>query len=179
MHTDIRGFFSSDESYFEYFEPNNASSCLRAVNDLDAFVAAEGPFDGVIAYSQGVSVAATLMLQKLRQNPRRETLDPIFKCAIFLGASVPCDPLELEHGRVREMSFEADGEVINVPTTHVWGEHDPSTYPARLAQLCNNQQRSVYVHRGGHEIPGSQSKEAVMESVRVMKRAISMAQYQQ
>lgn len=106
-------------------------------------------------------------------------MDPVFKCAVFLGAAVPCDPAALIDGVVREMTCERDGEVFQVPTAHIWGEKDTSPYPARLSRLCAQEQKNVCVHRGGHEIPGSHMDEALRESVRVIKRAISMAQYKQ
>lgn len=179
MHPAIRDYFSPTDAYFKYFEENDAGSCLKAMNDLSNFIAVEGPFDGVIAFSQGASVAATLMLHRLRQNPGHERVSPLFSCAIFLGAAVPCDPAELEAGRIKEMAYEADGEVILVPTTHIWGKLDPSVYPSSLAKLCSEDQRNIYVHVGGHEIPGSQMHEALGESVRMIKRSISMAQYNQ
>lgn len=177
MHTDIREYFSPTDDYFQYFEPGDALSCLKALKNLDRFVAEEGPFDGVIAYSQGAAIASTLMLQRHWQNSHKNLVEPLFKCAIFLAAAVPCDPVELEQGRIREISYDVDGEVIHVPTTHIWGEHDPSPYPSRLAQVCATNVKNIYVHSGGHEIPGSQNKEVVGEMVRVVKRAISMAQY--
>lgn len=45
----------------------------------------EGPFDGVIGFSQGAALAASIMLQHAKSNPREE----LFRCAIFAGASLP------------------------------------------------------------------------------------------
>lgn len=179
MHPAIRDYFPTTDKYFQYFEENDASSCLKALSDLDRFVAVEGPFDGVIAFSQGASIAATLMLQRLRQNAPIELVNPVFKCAIFLSAAIPCDPAELERGNIRAMSYETDGEVIRVPTAHIWGKCETSTYPQCLVKLCLGEQRNVYVHEGGHEIPGSQMDQALKDTVRVIKRSISMAQYKQ
>jgi hypothetical protein len=180
MHPTIRGYFPASDTYFEYFKENNAESCLKALNDLEKFVDMEGPFDGVIAFSQGASVAATLMLRKMQQNPARESIDPVFKCAIFLGAALPCDPAALEEGCIRAMLYESDGAPIRVPTTHIWGEHDPSPYPSQLAKLCVEEQRNVYVHGAGHEVPGSQSEEATLrDCVRFIRRSISKAQSHQ
>ncbi|KAF2006531.1 DUF341 domain protein [Amniculicola lignicola CBS 123094] len=175
----IKGFFPATEDYFQYFEEHDAASCLKALNDLDAYIEVEGPFDGVVAFSQGASAATSLMLHRLQQDRLRELMDPVFKCGIFLGAAVPCDPAALANGMVRGMTYEMDGKVIGVPTTHIWGEKDTSPYPPRLSSLCAHETRNVYIHRGGHEVPGSHMDEALTESVRVIKRAISMAQHKQ
>ncbi|KAF2807003.1 uncharacterized protein BDZ99DRAFT_393444 [Mytilinidion resinicola] len=179
MNDSLKGFFPATDGYFQYFEENDAASCLKAVNDLEAFVAVEGPFDGVLAFSQGASVATTLMVRSQQRDRPGDLLSPVFKCAVFLGAAVPCDAARLDEGVVREMTHEADGEVIQLPTTHIWGEKDGSPYPPQLAALCASRQKNVYVHGGGHEVPSSNTDEALRESVRVIKRAISMAQYKQ
>ncbi|KAL9618084.1 MAG: hypothetical protein Q9160_007154 [Pyrenula sp. 1 TL-2023] len=180
INPEARDYFPADDAYFQYFSEDDPAGCLKAVHDLDNFIAAEGPFDGVIAFSQGAAVASTLMLDRLRRDRARELVDPVFKCAIFIGAAIPCDPAELaEQGIIRPLSSEADGEVIEIPTTHIWGQQEWSPLPPRMAMLCRGEQRNVYTHEGGHVIPGTQMGDALTECVRVMKRAISMAQYRQ
>jgi hypothetical protein len=175
MHPEIRGFFPETDDCFQYFDVEDLSSGQRALDELENFIAAEGPFDGVIGFSQGASLAATLMVQRSRKDPVGEAAHPVFKCAIFLGASLPCDPVLLKSGHLRFLSSEVDGEVIRVPTTHIWGHHDTSFHPPLLAQLCNSTQRQIYVHAGGHGIPGAQMTEDLRECVRVMKRSIYLA----
>lgn len=177
MHPEIRGFFSAADDYFQYFDVEDASSCQKALDDLKAFIAAEGPFDGVIGFSQGAALAATLIAQRRQRHPVGEAANPVFKCAIFLGAGLLCDPASLEEGRLRGLRYDVDGEVIHVPTTHIWGRQDASPYPPLVAQLCSSTLRQVYVHEGGHGIPGSQMSEALRECVRVMRRTISMASW--
>ena len=45
----------------------------------------EGPFDGVIGFSQGAALASSMMLQHAKSNPGED----LFGCAIFAGASLP------------------------------------------------------------------------------------------
>lgn len=45
----------------------------------------EGPFDGVIGFSQGAALASSMMLQHAKSNPGEE----LFRYAIFAGASLP------------------------------------------------------------------------------------------
>ena len=45
----------------------------------------EGPFDGVMGFSQGAALAASLILERRKKNP----FDEIFKFAIFICATLP------------------------------------------------------------------------------------------
>ena len=49
------------------------------------FIEEEGPFDGIIGFSQGATLAASIMLEHAKTNP----FEDIFKLAIFVGASLP------------------------------------------------------------------------------------------
>lgn len=153
-------------------------SCRKALNDLDAYIATEGPFDAVLAFSQGAALAATLIVRKFNEDPRRQHVDPVFKCAVFLSGGVPCDPAALLHDEVRILDVGSDGEVIPVPTAHIWGLND-LPWPPKLSELCVTQGRTVFIHDGGHEVPGSRSKEAVTGTVHAIRRTIDKALYKQ
>jgi hypothetical protein len=97
-----------------------------------------------------------------------------------MGCGYPIvDYNALCQGKVRELSLDTDGELIGVPTAHVWGERDDKWRPAaaQLAKLCRSSCKSVYQHQGGHEVPGSgaMGREAVARTVNVMRRAIETA----
>lgn len=71
-----------------------ASSVLstsRAIQYLFDIMEKEGPFEGIIGYSEGATVAGTLLLAEQR---RREKLgiQPMIKCAIFFAGWPPLDP---------------------------------------------------------------------------------------
>lgn len=51
------------------------------------FIEDEGPFDGVIGFSQGAALASSLMLQRAKD----PSAEPLFQLAIFLCASLPFD----------------------------------------------------------------------------------------
>ncbi|CAH0022094.1 unnamed protein product [Clonostachys rhizophaga] len=175
IHSEIQDFFPQREEYFEYFDLNDVSSCQEAVRNLEDFIATEGPFDGVIGFSQGAALAAAVMAQRQRKQPLEEAANPVFKCAIFISAAVVFDPISLGEGFLRALSWDVDGEVVHVPTTHIWGQKDPSPFPPILAKLCNTTTRQVYIHDGGHGIPGSHMGEALGECVRVIRRSILTA----
>jgi hypothetical protein len=62
-----------------------------------------------------------------------------------------------------------------MPTAHVWGKTDPYADAAReLSMLCRSDTKSVFVHSGGHEVPGAGSKDAVTSIVNVIRRTNSV-----
>lgn len=52
---------------------------------IEEIIEEEGPFDGVIGFSQGAALAASIMLEHAKTNP----FEDIFKLAVFAGASLP------------------------------------------------------------------------------------------
>lgn len=160
-----------------------------ALSQLDAYITSEGPFDGVIGYSQGASLAATYLLQLGMRHPGKALP---FKCAIFFAGGVPLDPAELDDGvlrlvKVGELNGIGDKEfrlneenvketewVLKLPTAHIYGRKDP-LWPGSsevLASLSERESRSVSLHDEGHDIPGARAKEAVQGAVRAIRRAI-------
>ncbi|KAH8673374.1 serine hydrolase FSH [Xylariales sp. PMI_506] len=179
MAPEIRDTFPADDQFFEYFEQGSPESYRNALNQLDEYIAAEGPFDGVIGFSQGAGLAANHIARKCKQGSK-DGDDSGFKCAIFIGCGYPIiDYDALCEGKVRKLSADTDGELIAIPTAHIWGERDDKWGPAssQLATLCRSSLKSVYQHPGGHEVPGSGAtgREAVARTVNVMRRAIETA----
>ena len=76
-------------------------------------MAKRGPFDGIIGYSEGATVAATMLLYEKRQ---REWYgkEPMFKYAIFFAGWPPVDPKT--HAQV--LADESD-ERIDIRTLHI------------------------------------------------------------
>jgi hypothetical protein len=73
----------------------------------------DGPFDGIIGYSEGGTVAATLLLHEQRRF-EVEGREPMFKCAIFFAGWPPMNP-DLN---AVVLADESDLQ-INIPTCHV------------------------------------------------------------
>lgn len=168
-----------DDEFLQYGDQSSPESYSKAIRDLEAFLDEEGPFDGVMAFSQGAGLAASLMIHKLQQAPREAQLRPVFRCAIFFSGGVPEDPSILLAGDVerRLMCFEEDGELIGIPTAHIWGANDHlyPTFGPVLSKLCHSGQRADFIHQGGHEIPGPKDPDGVLNAIRVIKRAIQRA----
>jgi hypothetical protein len=85
----------------------------QALKFLVKIMEERGPFEGIIGYSEGATVAATLLLLEQRRAVTRGT-EPMFKYAIFFAGWPPVDPVT--HFMV--LADESD-EVIEIPTCHI------------------------------------------------------------
>lgn len=85
----------------------------RAIKYLTEVMAKHGPFDGIIGYSEGATVAATMLLHEQRLF-RKVGLEPMFKYAIFFAGWPPVDPIT--HHLV--LSDENEDR-IDIPTLHI------------------------------------------------------------
>jgi len=73
----------------------------------------EGPFDGIIGYSEGATIASTLLLHE-QMRDKNEGRIPVLKCALFFGGWPPMRPTL--DGIV--LADESD-LMIDVPTVHI------------------------------------------------------------
>jgi len=88
-------------------------SAQEALDYLYRIMEEEGPFDGIIGYSEGATIAATLLLHEQRAF-ERHGIEPMFKCALFFGGWPPMSP-DLD------MLVLADESelTITIPTCHI------------------------------------------------------------
>lgn len=91
----------------------NNDSAADAMDYLYDIMEKDGPFDGIIGYSEGATVAATLLLHEQK---RYETMGipPMFKCALFFAGWPPMTP---EFDSI-VLADESD-LMINIPTCHI------------------------------------------------------------
>lgn len=176
MFPQLREVASSTDEFFSYADIEDLDSCLNALDLLDAYVAAEGPFDGILAFSQGAIIASSYLARRALLRP--DSASP-FKCAVFFSAPAAYSFHALENGRFRKMTRDVDGELIRIPTAHIWGSNDASIDAATVSSLCAPGTMEVYVHAGGHEVPGVRMNAAVKSSVQIIRRVVSMAGYEQ
>lgn len=88
-------------------------SAQEALDYLYRIMEDEGPFDGIIGYSEGATVAATLLLHEQRRM-EREGRDPMFKCALFFAGWPPMSP-ELD----RLVLADESDLTITIPSCHI------------------------------------------------------------
>jgi pimeloyl-ACP methyl ester carboxylesterase len=192
--------------YYQYWRsgPATTEAVLSSHTWLLEKLARDGPYDGVMLFSQGCSVVASFLMY--------HPASP-FKVAIFICGSIPLQVLEslgveiseavreleqksraLLEQKISESIFMEPGKdrlgdpqispdlvsldavsalnprevfgldltailpkfMIKIPTVHIYGSKDP-TAPAsiRLAHLCDPNNRKIFDHGGGHDIPRS------------------------
>jgi hypothetical protein len=91
-------------------------SARRTLEYLYEIMEKEGPFDGIVGYSEGATIAGTLLLHE-QMRDQDEGRIPMLRCALFFGGWPPMRPTL--DGIV--LADESD-LMIDVPTVHI-GEH--------------------------------------------------------
>jgi hypothetical protein len=170
--SEIKDIVSSDDQGFSYFDPESTSASLQAVEDLEHFIAREGPYDGVLAFSQGMMLVCTLLMRNMEQKR------PLpFKCAIFFSPRMaPLDYADLCRGFFTEIKAKRVPQAIEIPTTLVWGTLDPHASKAvEMQEFFSRDGLSTCVHDGGHEIPGYALKKGLLDTVNVIRRTTNQA----
>jgi hypothetical protein len=92
---------------------NGRHSVQEAIDYLYCIMEEEGPFDGIIGYSEGATIAATIILHEQRRL-ETEGRAPMFKCALFFGGWPPITP-EFDSLVLADQS----DLTINIPTCHI------------------------------------------------------------
>lgn len=157
------------EATYAYCDPHQPQSCLQAVQDLERYLRVKGPYDGVMAFSLGTSIALTILIDHARQTGMQ---DPPFKVAILF--SNPGKPYDMEFLRLGRIEPWDPQPMISIPTAHVWGSADPLNEKASLAPgYCKEENKSIFVHKGGHQIPTAAGEVVMMANV--IHRAIGQA----
>ena len=87
----------------------------NAIKYLVKIMQERGPFDAIIGYSEGATMASTLLLHEQRRF-KKKGIKPMFKYAIFFAGWPPVDP-DTHH---MILSDESDA-MIEIPTCHISG----------------------------------------------------------
>jgi predicted esterase len=161
--------------HYAYYDIE-VSSLTTALDQLEAYVAAYGPFDAVLGFSQGAGLAAMLLV---RHRYRFPTAPPSFKCAVFFSPVSVYDPVAYaEHGEKIVLSGKVNGRhPIDIPTMIAYGKDDSRRDECQgLIQVCDPDLLEVLVHSGHHEIPGVGRRGELVEVVKLMRRVVCNAE---
>ncbi|PYH97607.1 putative DUF341 domain oxidoreductase [Aspergillus ellipticus CBS 707.79] len=158
----IVGYY--DGPYYSYYrfprplsdpEPDDAS-LLDAYDWLYEVVHEEGPFDGILGFSQGGTLAAGFLIHHAKAYPRDP---PLFRCAIFIN-SLP--PFRMDPGGTPVVDADLEG-YINIPTVTIAGGQDPLLeFSFVLYRLCDPAKSTCVVHSRGHDIPSDRKNISAM-----------------
>ena len=139
---------STPEDFFRKMREHgltDLSSCA-ACDFVEGFASQQDtrPYDGILGFSEGASVAASFLLrQSAKQGIGR------FRFAIFLCGMPPFQ--DQDQGVILA---DETTDRIDIPTAHIVGSKDPA-YQGSLAlyNLCNQDSRRIFDHGGDHSIP--------------------------
>lgn len=117
----------------------------------------QGPFDGVMGFSQGGGFAALLASLLERPNALLSAQHPPFKFAVIFSGF---------RSRFPQYDFAYE-PAIKTPMMHVIGRNDPIVTPERSQLLVEASiNPSVLVHPGSHFVPsGAPQKNAVVDFI--------------
>ena len=124
----------------------------EALKRIAQTIEQEGPFDGVLGFSQGATIAAYCCLHP-------ELCTTPFRFAIIFSAFAPRDP-----------SFDLGGcAAQSLPTFHCFGLNDPSVPPEssrRVAAHFDQASKAAirHEHDGGHGVPSDANLRAALKA---------------
>lgn len=182
--TGVESLASPDQRFFAYYNPSDLDTITPCLAQLDEYVMAEGPFDGVMGFSAGAVLAAMYLVEKQKQHQGAGDGNDgcgrfPFRCAIFLSSASNRE----EMGHVVGGAIDDDLPLpprllLRIPTAHIWGAADRTapTGGEDLARFCDPALRLTLVHDGGHELP---RREYLTKAVHVIRRTIYLAQKSQ
>lgn len=141
MEEDQRGWWFTKKTSFSAKDISDDDFGFReSIKLIEDYVKEEGPFDGILGFSQGASLAALLCALKCNKE-----IDCDFKFVIIIsGFKSLCEP----HLKYYENK-------INVPSLHVIGDTDriiDRKMSDELTELFVDPK--ILRHSGGHFVPG-------------------------
>ncbi|EHK96645.1 putative Uncharacterized hydrolase C22A12.06c [Glarea lozoyensis 74030] len=147
MHTDS-GIDVDSESDTSSINECGDQSAQEALDYLYHIMEEEGPFDGIVGYSEGATVAATLLLHEQKRF-EEEGIEPMFKCALFFAGWPPLTP-ELDSIVLADESEL----IVTIPTCHIIGSLDPYLAGSMaLYNICEMDNAYLFDHAKGHTLP--------------------------
>ncbi|CCG81333.1 Dihydrofolate reductase [Taphrina deformans PYCC 5710] len=118
----------------------------ETVDSMKRILETEGPFDGVMGFSQGGGFAAILTSLLERPNKMLDTTHPPFKFAVIFSGFRSYFP---QH----EFLYQPK---IQTPMLHVIGKVDPIVTPERSQDLVDaSGHAETLVHPGSHFVPSA------------------------
>jgi hypothetical protein len=173
--TDLDQFVMGEEQTYAMCDPLLALSCIEAMKRLEEYITAEGPYDGIMGFSQGANLALSWMINKQREAKGGVLQQFPFKFGVFF--SNPWGVYEasaLESGHLVYLEEGTIEGLLDLPTAHIWGSADKDHELAlMISKACVGGKRSVFVHDRGHEIPSKTN--AVISMAKTINQAIVRA----
>ncbi|KAI9933880.1 hypothetical protein ASPWEDRAFT_148352 [Aspergillus wentii DTO 134E9] len=156
-----------DGPFYNHFPRDVAPSenLAKAFEHTLNFMQREGPFDAVMGFSQGGSLAASMIIDHAKTHDK-----PLFKLAVFICSAIP-----FERTGTHPILPTDDGYPIIIPTANIVGNQD-YVYPQSMHVygLCDPSKSAFYDHGSKHGIPFDQKNTTAMTEVveKTIERAL-------
>lgn len=170
----IAGFY--DGPYYSYYrfprtfsaDDDDEADILEAYELLYETIALHGPFDGILGFSHGGTLAAGFMIHHAKMSPRHP---PLFRCAIFVN-SLP--PFRMQPGGLPVIDQGLEG-YIKIPCVSIAGAKD-ALFECSFAlhRICDSASSTFVVHGKGHDVPTDRKNVAIMAAA-IRKLAVKMS----
>ena len=136
-------YFYPNTPYYEwYYEDFGKLEGLESsIKRLIDHISLHGPYDAILGFSQGASMATILAIIQQPNDPRLNG-KKLCRAMILIGGVDPPPP------------YSVDGAVIQIPSLHLIGDEDP--YKDRCHCLVNYyaaNKRTIITYPEGHNIP--------------------------
>ncbi len=129
-------------------QPKSSDRIQSVMDQLNEVMRTDGPFDGIIGYSEGGTVAATFIVDHFRQCAIMK-IQPQLRCAVFISGGPPYN----SDGTELYLADEC-GQIITIPTCHIMGSNDRQISGVlALYHLCNEKLATLVDHGRAHRLP--------------------------
>ncbi|KAH9110282.1 hypothetical protein LEN26_010452 [Aphanomyces euteiches] len=155
---DVGEFFGKDGPYYEWWNVDDSKygGWKKSLEYLQEQVQARGPFDVIVGFSQGATMATLLAVHYQAQG-----VIP-FKAVVLVCGLVPID------------GMPSDVIEINMPSIHVLGESDPvfDLGQALVDIYASTPSRHVFKHPDGHKFPAATHSKGIFDQVATILRTL-------
>lgn len=137
---------------YGYYNPVSPYSIQQVEVEMKILIENEGPFDGVIGYSGGASLAAQLLLKDAQENPTKLPHERIFRWAIFINGGTPLDVFDISDADILngvvldsapqeaiEMLIQPSNTRVREGSERHHPEHDPKELLKEMSALKTRQ----------------------------------------
>ncbi|KAH8594183.1 serine hydrolase FSH, partial [Bisporella sp. PMI_857] len=134
-------------------EPHIAKidECITTAMAADDLDGARGSWVGLLGFSQGARVAASLLLREQRLNQSLKKPGRRYRFAVLLAGRGPLMDMSVGDGSIR---LAPKLELLQLPTIHVHGLRDPGIEMHReLLHCCLNSSAKLVEWDGDHRVP--------------------------
>ncbi|KAK8069390.1 hypothetical protein PG994_006006 [Apiospora phragmitis] len=127
-----------------------AESLTEALERIFKILDEDSEITGLIGYSEGSMIAASLVLEEQRRRKEHGTLRSIERAVFFAG----WPPMAVVDGQARLVLLDSPDDFIDIPTFHVIRCNDPYLNSSMsLYTACDEDCAEMLDHGQGHTVP--------------------------